>query len=57
MALVMVFWGLSGVLMWWQIKATRRVGAVVLLVSLLAAAAAGVGMHEVLSAAQAARTG
>ncbi len=57
MALIMVFWGLSGVLMWWQIKATRRVGAVVLLVSLLAAAAAGVGMHEFLSAAQAARLG
>lgn len=57
MALIMVFWGLSGVLMWWQIKATRWVGAVILLVSLVGATLVGVGMHELLSAAQATRGG
>jgi hypothetical protein len=33
MAVVLVFWGLSGLVMWWQVKAARRSGVVVLLVS------------------------
>lgn len=45
MAGVMVFWGVSGLFMWWQLKATRRLGAVVLAVSVLAAAWVGIAMH------------
>lgn len=33
MSFVMVFWGVSGLFMWWQIKATRRWGFLVLLLS------------------------
>ncbi|VTT99736.1 Uncharacterized protein OS=Singulisphaera acidiphila (strain ATCC BAA-1392 / DSM 18658 / VKM B-2454 / MOB10) GN=Sinac_6475 PE=4 SV=1: PepSY_TM_1 [Gemmataceae bacterium] len=50
MAFVMVFWGVSGIFMWWQIKATRLVGFLVLVVSVGAAVWLGSGMHEVLSA-------
>lgn len=45
MAFVMVFWGLTGLIMWWQIKATRRVGTVVLTLSAVAATALGIAMH------------
>ena len=48
-AVVMLFWCLSGLFMWWQIKATRRWGFLVLLVSLVAATIVGFGMHEFLS--------
>jgi hypothetical protein len=41
----MIFWGLSGVLMFWQIKAVRGWGIAVLLVSALVAAALAFGMH------------
>lgn len=37
MAIAMVCWGLTGLLMWWQIKRTRRIGAAVLALSLLTA--------------------
>lgn len=47
MAGVMVFWGVSGLLMWWQIKATRRLGLAIIAVSALAATLLGWGMHEV----------
>jgi hypothetical protein len=47
MAGLMVIWGLSEILIWWQIKSTRRVGAALMILSLIAAA--GVGMHEILS--------
>ena len=49
MAFVMVFWGVSGLFMWWQIKATRRWGFLVLLFSVAAATALGLGMHELLT--------
>ena len=49
MAAIMVFWGLSGIFMWWQIKATRRLGAAILLVSLVAAVWVGFAMHEVMT--------
>jgi hypothetical protein len=49
MAFVMVFWGISGVFMWWQLKNTRVLGFFVLLLSAAAALALGFGMHEVLS--------
>lgn len=44
-AAIMCFWGVSGILMWWQIKATRKIGFVTLFAGLLAAALLGVGMH------------
>jgi hypothetical protein len=49
MAFVMVFWGISGVFMWWQLKATRALGFFVLLLSAAAATALGFGMHELLN--------
>ena len=49
MAFVMVFWGVSGLFMWWQIKSTRRWGFLVLLVSAAAATVLGFGMHEILA--------
>lgn len=39
MALAMVTWGVTGVLMWWQIKRTRIVGGVVILLSISTATA------------------
>jgi len=50
MAFVMVFWGISGIFMWWQIKATRTFGFLILILSLAAATALGMGMHDMLSA-------
>ena len=41
----MVFWGLSGVLMWWQIKRTRLWGILCLVVSSVAATWLAIGMH------------
>jgi hypothetical protein len=49
MAFTMCFWGLSGLVMWWQIKATRRAGFVVLLLSTAAATALGFAMHAALT--------
>ncbi len=46
MAFIMVFWGVSGVIMWWQMKRLRRIGAVALTVSAAAAIWVGVGMHN-----------
>ena len=48
MSFVLCFWGLSGLIMWWQIKATRIAGAIVLLVSAAAAVALGFGMHAMM---------
>ena len=45
MAVVLVFWGLSGLLMWWQIKSTRILGLIVLVVSAVAATSLGVAMY------------
>jgi hypothetical protein len=42
----LVFWCLTGLFMWWQIKAVRRAGLVVLLASGLTAAALGVAMYR-----------
>lgn len=49
-ALVMVFWGISGLVMWWQIKRTRLLGSVCLLVSTVAATWIGIGMHTAIAA-------
>lgn len=45
MALVLCFWGLSGVTMWWSIRSQRRIGMGLLAVSAIAAMALGIGMH------------
>ncbi|MFM8272043.1 MAG: PepSY domain-containing protein, partial [Gemmata sp.] len=50
MAFVMVFWGVSGLFMWWQLKGARLPGFAVLLCSAAAATALGFGMHELLLA-------
>ncbi len=49
MAIVLCFWGLSGLLMWWQIKSTRKLGFAVLTLSAIAATSLGIAMHGVLS--------
>jgi hypothetical protein len=49
MALTMCFWGLSGLVMWWQVKATRNAGAVVLVLSAAAATALGIAMHAAMT--------
>jgi hypothetical protein len=46
---LMVFWGASGLAMWWQIKSLRGWGSLVLAASAAAAAALALGMHRVLS--------
>jgi hypothetical protein len=46
MAVIMVFWGFSGLLMWWQIKRTRWLGLTVLALSSVVAIWVGVGMHN-----------
>ena len=45
---LMLFWGISGLFMWWQIKSTRRWGLLVLAASGLTAAALALAMHRVL---------
>ena len=48
MAIVMVFWAASGLVMWWQLKAARRWGMVVLLLSAATAAVLAAGMYAAL---------
>ena len=45
----MTFWGLSGVLMWWQIKRTRLIGAACLILSAVVATWLAIGMHTQLA--------
>ncbi|WZO98457.1 hypothetical protein EP7_000036 [Isosphaeraceae bacterium EP7] len=45
MSSLMIFWGVTGIIMWWQIKRTRRLGSVALVVSLIAALWVGMEMH------------
>jgi hypothetical protein len=49
MFMAMVFWGVSGLLMWSQIKAVRRWGGVVLTTSAVVATLMAVGMHRALA--------
>ncbi|WP_437194222.1 PepSY domain-containing protein [Planctomicrobium sp. SH527] len=51
MSFIMVFWGISGIVMWWQIKRTRLLGGICLGVSLMAATYIGIGMHELITVA------
>lgn len=48
MSLIMIFWGLSGMVLWWQIKRTRRLGSAALAVSVLAASWVFIEMHAML---------
>jgi hypothetical protein len=48
MAVAMVFWGASGLLMWWQMKSLRRFGSLVLAASLVLSVMAAIGMHGML---------
>ena len=38
MAVALLFWGVTGLVMWWQVRAARRSGAIVLLASAAVAA-------------------
>jgi hypothetical protein len=49
MSLSMVGWGITGLLMWWQMKNVRRTGLVLLALSALVSAAVAVGMHGALT--------
>ena len=49
MAVGMVFWGISGLLMWWQMKSLRRFGTFVIVVSLIGSVVVAIGMHDVIS--------
>lgn len=46
MGLTMIFWGISGFVMWWQIKRTRLVGALCLIFSTAVALWVGFEMHS-----------
>ena len=41
----MCFWGISGIVMWWQIKRTRKIGLALLIVSAVVATYLAIGMH------------
>lgn len=45
----MVFWGVSGLMMWWQVKRTRWIGGGVLITSLVFAAMLALNMHDSLT--------
>lgn len=45
MAFSMVSWGVTGLLMWWQIKKTRSIGKWLVFLSILGALFIGLGMH------------
>ncbi len=49
MAFATCFWGLSGLAMWWQLKAQRRLGFVLLALSAFAATALGFAMHAAMT--------
>ncbi len=47
-AALMIFWGLSGILMWWQMKPTRFAGGVAMVAGAAIAAGLAVGMFLVI---------
>jgi hypothetical protein len=49
---MMVFWGVSGLLMWWQLRSTRRFGAIVLALGAVIALLTAIGMHQALAGAR-----
>jgi hypothetical protein len=48
-SVAMLFWGASGLLMWWQMKKLRGWGLAILVLSAAVAAAMAIGMHAVLA--------
>lgn len=46
MFVCMVGWGLTGLLMWWQMKNVRVIGAVLLVLSVVVSLASAIGMHS-----------
>ena len=42
---VMVFWGLSGIFMWWQIKSVRWIGLATVALGAVIALGMGIAMH------------
>jgi hypothetical protein len=46
---LMVFWAVSGLIMWWQLRSMRTWGSLVLAVSAAVAAVLALGMHRVLA--------
>lgn len=46
MAMAMVFWGISGLVMWWQIRRTRWIGAVIIGLSIVTAVTMYLGLSE-----------
>lgn len=49
MSLTMVFWGVSGIIMWLQLKRTRVLGSLFLLLALISVAVIGPLMYEALT--------
>jgi hypothetical protein len=49
MAAALCLWGLSGLIMWWQLRATRKLGLVVLALSTVAATTLSVIAHVAMS--------
>lgn len=49
MFVAMVFWGISGLFMWWQLKSQRRIGVVLVILSAVLATWLTWGMHQLLS--------
>jgi hypothetical protein len=49
MAFALCFWAMTGLILWWQIKATRRLGAILLALSAAAATLLGFLMHAMLA--------
>jgi hypothetical protein len=46
----MVFWGFSGLLMWWRIKAVRFMGGLAFITGVIVAAMLALGMHSAIGA-------
>ena len=46
MAIAMVTWGFTGLLMWWQIKRTRKIGAMVMIGSVAVGVAVYLAVHH-----------
>lgn len=48
MAFTMCFWGITGLIMWWQIKATRTPGLIILTLSTISATTLAIAMNQVI---------
>lgn len=46
MAIAMVFWGISGIIMWWQIKRTRWIGVIIIGLSIVTATVMVMGLSD-----------